>query len=247
MASLFAAKKIVKEKGQDPEPFELDVAQALCDLEANSNDLKAELRELRRELLLQKLEEGHLLTDAEAAELRASMPSRLEVLMDRMREGHTLSEDEKAELEEAFKQQQAEMQEHFGALQQEKDEQKQLEDKLAAMQAKVMKGGTNLLDQAERLKEEQRRQEAELEKIAAAEAEAQRRVKELEELQSITGDNYKNVEEEIEAKGKKIKKLYQAYQRCQADIKDLDLEFNQEREDLLAGPVAYSHTCFAQS
>jgi len=44
--SLFAAKKIVKEKGQDPEAFELDVAQALCDLEANSNDLKAELREL---------------------------------------------------------------------------------------------------------------------------------------------------------------------------------------------------------
>jgi len=83
--SLFATKKIVKEKGVDPEPFELDVAQvhanrlclaclwpsqpplatrsarlvspvvslhfpcphqALCDLEANSNDLKAELREL---------------------------------------------------------------------------------------------------------------------------------------------------------------------------------------------------------
>merc|ERR1712106_745137 len=29
-----------------PEPFEIDVAQAICDLEANSNDLKAELREL---------------------------------------------------------------------------------------------------------------------------------------------------------------------------------------------------------
>merc|ERR1712118_4495 len=28
------------------EPFEVDVAQAICDLEANSNDLKAELREL---------------------------------------------------------------------------------------------------------------------------------------------------------------------------------------------------------
>lgn len=40
------APQIVKEKGADPEPFEVDVAQALCDLEANSNDLKAELREL---------------------------------------------------------------------------------------------------------------------------------------------------------------------------------------------------------
>ena len=44
--SLFASKKIVKEKGAEPEPFEVDVAQAICDLEANSNDLKAELREL---------------------------------------------------------------------------------------------------------------------------------------------------------------------------------------------------------
>jgi len=43
---MFANKKIVKEKGLDADQFELDVAQALCDLEANSNDLKAELREL---------------------------------------------------------------------------------------------------------------------------------------------------------------------------------------------------------
>merc|ERR1711965_529485 len=42
----FAHRKIIKEKGVDPEPFEIDVAQAICDLEANSNDLKAELREL---------------------------------------------------------------------------------------------------------------------------------------------------------------------------------------------------------
>merc|ERR1711920_170321 len=37
-------KKI--QKASEPEPFELEVAQAICDLEANSNDLKAELREL---------------------------------------------------------------------------------------------------------------------------------------------------------------------------------------------------------
>lgn len=43
---MFAHKKIVKEKGGAPEPFEIDVAQAICDLEANSNDLKVYLREL---------------------------------------------------------------------------------------------------------------------------------------------------------------------------------------------------------
>ena len=43
---MFATKKIVKEKGAEADAFELEVGQALCDLEANSNDLKAELREL---------------------------------------------------------------------------------------------------------------------------------------------------------------------------------------------------------
>ena len=59
----------------------------------------------------------------------------------------------------------------FQDLQREREEQKALEDRLAAMQAKVMRGGTNLLDQEERLREEQRRQEDELRKIAEQEEE----------------------------------------------------------------------------
>merc|ERR1712146_9455 len=41
-----ARKKIIKEKGVEPDSFELEVAQALVDLENNSSDLKSELREL---------------------------------------------------------------------------------------------------------------------------------------------------------------------------------------------------------
>jgi len=44
---MFAKQKVVKDKGVEPEHFEIEVAQAICDLEANSNDLKAELRELQ--------------------------------------------------------------------------------------------------------------------------------------------------------------------------------------------------------
>ena len=39
--------------------------------------------------------------------------------------------------------------------------------------------------------------------------------------------------------GKKIKKLYQAFQKCQGDIKDLEQEFQHEREDLLAGRLEH--------
>lgn len=40
------ASKVIKDKGAAPDAFELEVGQALADLEANSADLKAELREL---------------------------------------------------------------------------------------------------------------------------------------------------------------------------------------------------------
>lgn len=41
-----ATSKIRKEKQAEPDAFELEVSQALVDLEVNSNDFKAELKEL---------------------------------------------------------------------------------------------------------------------------------------------------------------------------------------------------------
>ena len=114
-------------------------------------------------------------------------PDRAEAMQQLMAE-KTRTEEERADLEMEFKKQRAEANERFAALQAEKDAQKMLEDKLASMQAKVMRGGTNLLDQEERLREEQRRQADQLAKIAAQEAEASRRMKELQEIQTITGD-----------------------------------------------------------
>uniref|UniRef100_A0A061RJF7 40S ribosomal protein S7 n=1 Tax=Tetraselmis sp. GSL018 TaxID=582737 RepID=A0A061RJF7_9CHLO len=43
---LTARKKIIKEKGQEPDSFEESVAQALFDLEANNSELKSELKDL---------------------------------------------------------------------------------------------------------------------------------------------------------------------------------------------------------
>ena len=80
---------------------------------------------------------------------------------------------------------------------------------------------------------QKRRQEDELRKIAEQEEDAQRRIQELEDLQTITSDSYKTIEEEIESKGKKTKKLHEAYERCLVDIKDLERDWTSEREDLL--------------
>ena len=55
----------------------------------------------------------------------------------------------------------------------------------------------------------------------------------MENLDSIAGESYKNIDEEIESKTSKIERLKQAYRRCAADIEDLDDEFVQERDELL--------------
>ncbi|EEH51880.1 kinesin-II motor protein, flagellar associated [Micromonas pusilla CCMP1545] len=188
-----------------------------------------------RETVRREMEENHEkgLEAAEAEKAQKIVRERANEAMQRLMEEKTRTEEERADLEMEFKKQQAEASERFAALQAEKDAQKVLEDKLASMQAKVMRGGTNLLDQEERLREEQRRQADQLAKIAAQEAEASRRMKELQEIQTITGDEYRTLDEEIETKASKTRKLYDAYQRVVADTKDLDLEFEREREDLL--------------
>ena len=186
--------------------------------------------EMRREMEANAAQDMEA-EEAEKAQALVNLKARkqMKVLM----EEKERTEEERAELEDAFRAQQAEAQAQFEEMRREKDEQRALEEKLAAMQAKVVRGGTNLLDQEQRLLEEARRREEKLAKIAAAEAEQARRIKELEDLNTVTGDKYKTIEEEIESKSRKTRKLHEAYQRCVVDLKDLDLEFERERENLL--------------
>ena len=108
-----------------------------------------------------------------------------------------------------------------------------LQERLAAMEAKVVKGGTNLLDQEQRLVEEARIREEKMRKMETYAEEQRRRIEDLENLDSIAGESYASVDEEIESKTSKIERLKQAYRRCAADIEDLDDEFVQERDELL--------------
>ena len=194
----------------------------------------ARLKRIRDEMRQQMEENMRQNLEAEEAEkAQAKVQREAQEQMDQLISEKARTEDERAELEAQFKRQQEEMDAKFQDLQREREEQKVLGDSLAAMQAKVMRGGTNLVDQEERLREEQRRQEDELRKIAEQEEDAQRRIQELEDLQTITSDSYKTIEEEIESKGKKTKKLHEAYERCLVDIKDLERDWTSEREDLL--------------
>ena len=169
--------------------------------------------------------------EAEKAQALARASARAQ--MREMTEERGRTEEERLELEDAFRAQRAKMEARFAATTAEKEEHRALRERLEAMEAKVVKGGTNLLDQEQRLVEEARVREEKMRKMETHAEEQRRRIEELEDLDTLAGETYGNVDEEIESKTSKIERLKRAYRRCAVDIEDLDDEFLEERDELL--------------
>lgn len=108
-------------------------------------------------------------------------------------------------------------------------EKSNLESQLQAMQEKLLMGG-QVLDKAARQEEELRKAQVELEERRRQEASLAR---ELEEANVMIEEQYASMAEELEAKTRKLKKVWNKYQSAQQEIRDLSEEFQKEREDML--------------
>ncbi len=160
---------------------------------------------------------------------REGAREKMAVLMEQ--KGRT--REDRLELEELFRAQQLDAEDHFFSLRAEKEAHKLLHEKLRATQAKVVKGGTNLLDQEQRLVQEARIRDERVAKSKARAAAQRRRIQQLEDLDTLTGDAYGTIDDEIAAKSRKMERLENAFSRCAVDIQDLDDEFMVQRDDLL--------------
>ena len=170
-------------------------------------------------------------TEAQKAQelARENAREKMAVLMEQ--KGRT--REDRLELEELFRAQQLDAEDHFFSLRAEKEAHKLLHEKLRATQAKVVKGGTNLLDQEQRLVQEARIRDERVAKSKARAAAQRRRIQQLEDLDTLTGDAYGTIDDEIAAKSRKMERLENAFSRCAVDIQDLDDEFVVQRDDLL--------------
>jgi hypothetical protein len=108
-------------------------------------------------------------------------------------------------------------------------EKSNLESQLQAMQEKLLMGG-QVLDKAARQEEELRKAQVELEERRRQEASLAR---ELEEANVMIEEQYASMAEELEAKTRKLKKVWNKLQSAQSEIRDLSEEFQKEREDML--------------
>jgi len=104
-----------------------------------------------------------------------------------------------------------------------------IEAQLKAMQEKLLVGG-QVLDKAAEQEEELRKAKVELEGRRQQEATLAR---ELEEANIMMEEQYASMAEELEAKTRKLKKVWHKLQGAQTEIRDLSEEFQKEREDML--------------
>ncbi|KAJ3321704.1 Kinesin-like protein kif3b [Boothiomyces sp. JEL0866] len=127
----------------------------------------------------------------------------------------------------------AELEKRAADLEQERQEREALAIKLQAMEGKLLIGGVNieekineqeriLQDTEARLQEEQRRKRL-----------LEKRIEAKQEVQLQLEENFSSLQEEVEVKTKKLKKLWSKLQEVKEEINDIKDEFRIEKEDLL--------------
>mmetsp|Transcript_607 Transcript_607/g.1994 ORF Transcript_607/g.1994 Transcript_607/m.1994 type:complete len:399 (-) Transcript_607:7-1203(-) len=195
------------------------------------DDIKEKMRQEMEAKMKQEVEASA--REKAMAEAKAEAEAHARAEMENLLADKDQTEKEKKRIQMALNELSQEKDEVFQALEKERREQEEIELKLKAMEAKVLHGNENLLEKEEEQQRELRRQEEALAEQRRQEEEAQKRISELEEMQLIQDEKYNSLEDEIEMKTKKLKKLGSKFQAARLDAQDLQEEFQREREDML--------------
>uniref|UniRef100_A0A914ZSK0 Kinesin-like protein n=1 Tax=Parascaris univalens TaxID=6257 RepID=A0A914ZSK0_PARUN len=126
----------------------------------------------------------------------------------------------------------ADLEERAAQLEREREAQMAVAAKIRAMQSKLLSGDGNLLDQTreqQKLLDQRRRQLAEQKR---REREILQQLEAEEDNTAEIHQTFSNLRQEVEAKTKKLKKLYMKLQQVRAELADAATNHSQERQDL---------------
>ena len=113
------------------------------------------------------------------------------------------------------------------------EEQKsKLQSKLKMMEEKLIKGG-EVISKASQQEAALRKAEQELRERQTQEVRLARELAEKEEANLQLEEHFSSLQEEVEVKTKKLKKLWTKFQTAQREIQDIQEEFQTERSDML--------------
>ena len=201
-------------KNVDREPM----AEAKGGDDANRGDTNSETANLSNDEKIKELEEQ---AEKEKAEIIARSKEEMNKLIDEQSQTTKERKILEAKLDEESKVR-SEMEEQRRTLQQ----------KLQDMEAQLMIGG-EISDKAVKQEAQLRKAEQDLTAKKEKELVLARQMAEKEEANFQLNEKYSSLQEEVQSKTKKLKKLFVKYQQAKTEIEDLNCEFEEERNDML--------------
>jgi kinesin family member 3B len=160
-----------------------------------------------------------------AAKERAEIEEKAKSEVHRIKLEQEQAQREKRAMEEAISKEREEAQKQEKA-------REMLKKKLKAMENKLLIGG-ELMDKAAKQEYELRQAQIELEERRRQEQELARELAEREEATMMVEEQFASLQEEVDVKTKKLRKLWNKFQSAKTEIQDLQEEFGREREDML--------------
>jgi len=170
---------------------------------------------------MKKLKEREETMKKEQEDLKQRAASEMKQLLDEQ----TKTAKERAMLQEKLLAEQS-------AREKELHKKRKLEDRLKSMQEKLIQGG-EMMDLAAKQEAELRRAQIELEERKQDELRMARELAQKEEQALAIEEQYSTLQEEVDIKTKKLKKLWTKFQQAEQELKDMREEFAQDKEDLL--------------
>ncbi|KAL4436755.1 hypothetical protein ABPG75_003894 [Micractinium tetrahymenae] len=141
--------------------------------------------------------------------------------------------EERQHAEALLAAQQAELQAYAAEVEREQRERLALEQRIRAMESKVLRGGENLLDKVQVLEEAAQRGAEALAAQQAARQAAEARIAQLEAAASEAVGRYSSVQDEVVGKRAKLQRLTAAVALAQQERASLAAQYQAERERLL--------------
>ncbi|CAD5215506.1 unnamed protein product [Bursaphelenchus okinawaensis] len=108
-----------------------------------------------------------------------------------------------------------------------------LQQKLAAIERKLIIGGENLLEKAEKQAKLLEQSNLELEQAKATESDLMKRLEHRQAERLDIEERYNSLQEEVMVKNKKLKKAFTHYHQAKAELEDIETEHQREMEGML--------------
>jgi len=149
----------------------------------------------------------------------------LELKKKEIQEAKHQTEEEKAKLIKEAKKKAKE-------LEKQKENQKLMEKKLKTMQEKLLIGGVTILDRTTQQEKELEVKRAELAEQRLKEREIEQKLEEVAEKEEDARENFNTLQQEVDIKTRKLKKIYSKLQNTKAEIDEIQEEHRNRMREL---------------